>query len=163
MGIYGTDGKKNLQYKLFEQGDDKVLVVVNGNDIYRLPMREEQYKQLPIDTDTKYRDVRNAQKAQGGTTNNTGLFQDSWYKKSSFPKTTLNVKADLLTGDGENQFVTLRINTPRGVAVIPLDSEFDSAENAELFFKNITDKDLINAVLKSSDDVVSPEIKSLFK
>lgn len=163
MGIYGTDGKKNLQYKLFEQGDDKVLVVVNGNDVYRLPMREEQYKQLPIDTDTKYRDVRNAQKAQGGTTNNTGLFQNSWYKKDSFPKTTLNVKADLLTGDGENQFVTLRINTPKGVAVIPLDSEFDSAENAELFFKNITDKDLVNAVLKSSDDVVSPEIKSLFK
>jgi len=163
MGIYGTDGKKNLQYKLFEQGDDKVLVVVNGNDVYRLPMREEQYKQLPIDTDTKYRDVRNAQKAQGGTTNNTGLFQDSWYKKSSFPKTTLNVKGDLVTGDGENQFVTLRINTPRGVAVISLDSEFDSAENAELFFKNITDKDLINAVMRSSDDVVSPQIKALFK
>jgi hypothetical protein len=163
MGIYGTDGKKNLQYKLFEQGDDKVLVVVNGNKQYMLPMTPQAYSQLPIDTDTKYRDVRNAQKAQGGTTNNTGLFQNSWYKKSSFPKTTLNVKADLVTGDGENQFVTLRVNTPRGVAVIPLDSEFDSAENAELFFKNITDKDLVNAVLKSSDDVVSPEIKSLFK
>ena len=163
MGIYGTDGKKNLQYKLFEQGDDKVLVVVNGNDVYRLPMREEQYKQLPIDTDTKYRDVRNAQKAQGGTTNNTGLFQNSWYKKTSFPKTTLNIKADLITGDGENQFVTLRINTPAGVAVLPLESEFDSAENAELFFKNITDQDIRNAILKSSDDVVSKNIKTLFK
>ena len=161
--VLGTADKKNLQYKLFEQGDDKVLVVMNGKDIYKLPMTEQAYKQLPIDTDTKYRDVRNAQKAQGGTTNNTGLFQDSWYKKKSFPKTTLNVKADLVTGDGENQFVTLRINTPAGVAVIPLESEFDSAENAELFFKNITDQDLINTVLKSSSDVVSPQIKALFK
>jgi hypothetical protein len=160
----GTKDKKdNLQYKLFEQGDDKVLIVVNGNTQYRLPMTAQAYNQLPIDTDTRYRDVRNAQKAQGGTTNNTGLFQNSWYKKTSFPKTTLNIKADLVTGDGENQFVTLRINTPRGVAVIPLESEFDSAENAELFFKNITDKDLTTAVLNSSDDVVSPEIKALFK
>lgn len=158
-----TDKKDNLQYKLFEQGDDKVLIVVNGNTQYRLPMTEQAYKQLPIDTDTRYRDVRNAQKAQGGTTNNTGLFQNSWYKKSSFPKTTLNIKADLVTGDGENQFVTLRINTPAGVAVLPLESEFDSAENAELFFKNITDQDISNAILKSSNDVVSPEIKALFK
>jgi hypothetical protein len=91
------------------------------------------------------------------------LFQNSWYKKSSFPKTTLNIKADLVTGNGENQFVTLRINTPAGVAVLPLESEFDSAENAELFFKNITDQDISNAILKSSNDVVSPEIKALFK
>lgn len=166
MNIFsaGTNDKKdNLQYKLFEQGDDKVLIVVNGNKQYKLPMTEQAYTQLPINTDTRYRDVRNAQKAQGGTTNNTGLFQNAYYKKSSFPKTKLNVKADLETGDGENQFVTLRVNTGRGVAVIPLDSEFDSAENAELFFKNITDKDLVNAILKSPDDVVSPEIKSLFK
>lgn len=161
--VFGTTDKKNLQYKLFEQGDDKVLIVINGKDVYKLPMSEQAYKQLPIDTDTKYRDVRNAQKAQGGTTNNTGLFQNSYYKKSSFPKTTLNVKADLVTGDGENQFVTLRINTPAGVAVLPLESEFDSAENAELFFKNITDQDIRNAVLKSSDDVVSKNIKTLFK
>lgn len=160
----GTKDKKdNLQYKLFEQGDDKVLIVVNGNTQYRLPMGEQQYKQLPIDTDTRYRDVRNAQKAQGGTTNNTGLFQNSYYKKTSFPKTTLNIKADLVTGDGENQFVTLRINTPKGVAVLPIESEFDSAENAELFFKNITDQDISNAILKSSNDVVSPQIKALFK
>jgi hypothetical protein len=158
-----TDKKDNLQYKLFEQGDEKVLVVVNGNTQYRLPMTEQAYKQLPIDTDTRYRDVRNAQKAQGGTTNNTGLFQNSWYKKNSFPKTTLNIKADLDTEDGENQFVTLRINTPAGVAILPLESEFDSAENAELFFKNITDQDISNAILKSSNDVVSPEIKALFK
>lgn len=166
MGIFSastTDKKDNLQYKLFEQGDEKVLIVVNGNTQYRLPMTEQTYKQLPIDTDTKYRDVRNAQKAQGGTTNNTNLFQNSYYKKTSFPKTNLNVKADLVTGDGENQFVTLRINTREGVAVIPLESEFDSAENAELFFKNITDQDLINTVLKSSNDVVSPKIKALFK
>ena len=161
--VFGTTDKKNLQYKLFEQGDDKVLIVINGKDVYKLPMTEQAYSQLPIDTDTKYRDVRNAQKAQGGTTNNTGLFQDSWYKKKSFPKTTLNVKADLVTGDGENQFVTLRINTPAGVAVLPLESEFDSAENAELFFKNVTDQDIRNAVLKSSDDVVSKNIKTLFK
>jgi hypothetical protein len=161
--VLGTADKKNLQYKLFEQGDDKVLVVMNGKDIYRLPMTEQAYKQLPIDTDTKYRDVRNAQKAQGGTTNNTGLFQHSYYKKTSFPKTTLNVKADLVTGDGENQFVTLRINTPAGVAVLPIESEFNSAENAESFFKNITDQDISNAILKSSNDVVSPEIKALFK
>lgn len=161
--VLGTADKKNLQYKLFEQGDDKVLVVMNGKNVYRLPMTEQAYKQLPIDTDTRYRDVRNAQKAQGGTTNNTNLFQNSYYKKNNFPKTTLNVKADLVTGDGENQFVTLRINTPAGVAVIPLESEFDSAENAELFFKNITDQDLINTVLKSSNDVVSPQIKALFK
>jgi hypothetical protein len=163
MDIYSTDDKKNLKYKLLEQGDDKVLVVVNGNDIYQLPMREEQYKQLPIDTDTRYRDVRNAQKAQGGTTNNTGLFQNAYYKKSSFPKTTLNIKADLKTGGGEKQFVTLRINTEAGVAVLPYDIEFPSVENAEMFFKSITDQDIKNAVLKSSDDVVSPEIKALFK
>jgi hypothetical protein len=164
--LYATDSKgekKNLQYKLFEQGDEKILVVVNGKKKYKLPMKEKEYKQLPIDTDNSYRDVRNAQKAQGGSTNNTNLFENSYFKKDKFPNTSFNIKADLKTGDGENQFVTLRINTEAGVINLPYDVEFASAENAVMFFNSITDADLIYAIKNADDDTVDPRIKALFK
>jgi hypothetical protein len=128
-----------------------------------LPMKQNEWSQLPLDLDTQYQEVLNAQKAQGGTTNKSGLFENSWYTKKSFPNTTFNVKADLRTGNDVTQFPTIRIGTDAGVAVIPINSEFSSPQEAEMFFKSITDADLINAIKSADNDQVDPTIKALFK
>jgi len=161
--IYGTKDKEYLQYKVLQKGDEKILIVAQGSKSYMLPMKQNEWSQLPLDLDTQYQEVLNAQKAQGGTTNKSGLFENSWYTKKSFPNTTFNVKADLRTGNDVTQFPTIRIGTDAGVAVIPINSEFSSPQEAEMFFKSITDADLINAIKSADNDQVDPTIKALFK
>lgn len=162
-GWFSGDDKQKLIYKVFEQGDTKSLVVMNGDKKVILPMKEQEYSQLPIDLSDKYKEVENAQRAQKGKTNISGLFEDGFYAKSYFPNTSFNIKGDLTKGSGRTQFITIRINTPRGVANIPLETAFNSIETSEMYFKSITDQDIINTVLKAPDYVVSPEIKELFK
>lgn len=161
-----SDARQKLNYKIYTRGNDKELRIMGeGGKTYRLKLDDYQVNQLPIKIDDSWQDVLNAQRAQKGTTNKTGLFEHAWYDKDYFPRTTFNIKADLTTGNqGKTQFVTIRVGSNLGsVVVLPIEIPFNSEESVLEYFKKIDDSAILKSILNAPDYVVSKAVKQEFQ
>jgi uncharacterized protein (DUF433 family) len=169
-GLSWTTGtqKNDLLFKQLVQGNKTYLIVVNGNKELTIPMNSDEAASIPFKDpnapSAAYTKVVEAQFAQKGSTNSSGLYQNSYFTQNDFPNTSLRVRADFDWDleDKTKQFITFKLPLPNGIAELPIDDSVDR-QTAMNLMRGITDNELKLLYLSSSkvDEKYKNEIKKL--
>jgi len=168
------ESKNDIIYKKLDYGNQKVLVMVKGNETITIPLTPQLAAQIPLDDprtpSPEYQIIERAQNIYNGSTNASNVDRDASledkYRKAFFwpdgqymPNIDrLNVKVDLtqdMTIDGM-QYLNLLLKTELGVLPLKIDKKSDgrsaglSRDQALNFIHDLTDDYVKQLYLESN-------------
>lgn len=155
--------KKELQYKVFNQGEHSQLWIMNGKEVQKLDLTPEEASQIPNATPSQNMDAVTRMRLNGGNTNGMSDPVGSFFQQSDFPNIkSFNVTADLQAeyGDYNKVYPVFNLRTPSGWKSITWDKPMDIT-NAKNMINSLSDDLLKELYLKHGLPQWTEEIKKL--